>query len=267
VDSDLTGEFALGGRAAVVTGAASGIGRETALVLARAGANLAIADIDEPGLAQTADLIAGTGAQVLVLRADVASRPDIDALGAAAVANWGGIDVWVNVAGVILRKAILDAEEADLDRLLGINLKGTYWGCAAAARAMRETGTGSIVNISSGGGESPVPELSIYSMTKAGVNMLTRSAAKEFGPLGIRVNAVAPGWVDTPMGLHSFQDESGRVSPEHYQAALSSRAAASPLGLTGTPHDIALAALFLASNASRFITGQIIRPNGGVAMP
>lgn len=267
MEEELALEFALHGRAAVVTGAASGIGRETALVLARAGANVAIGDIHEPGLAKTAELIAATGARVLSQHTDVGSRIAIDALAAAAAAEWGRIDVWVNVAGVILRKAILDAEDADLDRLLAINLKGTYWGCAAAARLMREAGSGSIVNISSGGGEAPVPDLSIYSMTKAGVNMLTRSAAKEFGPLGIRVNAVAPGWVDTPMGLHSFQDEEGTVSREQYRMALSSRARASPLGLTGTPHDIALAVLFLASDASRFTTGQIVRPNGGVAMP
>lgn len=267
MDSELIREFTLHGRAAVVTGAASGIGRETALVLARAGANVAICDIDETGLAQTGELITAAGAQMISLRVDVSSRSAIDTLAEAARTAWGRIDVWVNVAGVILRKAILDAEEADLDRLMAINLKGTYWGCAAAARVMREAGAGSIVNISSGGGESPVPDLSIYSMTKAGVNMLTRSAAKEFGPLGIRVNAVAPGWVDTPMGLHAFQDESGKVSPERYQAALSSRAAASPLGQTGAPRDIALAVLFLASDASRFTTGQILRPNGGVAMP
>lgn len=267
MDDGLTREFALGGRTAVVTGAASGIGREIAIVLARAGAKVLICDVDASGLAGTVDLVASTGAEVVSRAVDVADRAGIDALAAAAEERWGRLDVWVNVAGVILRRAILDAEEADLDRLLSINLKGTYWGCAAAARIMRGAGGGAIVNISSGGGESPVPELSIYSMTKAAVNMLTRSAAKEFGPLGIRVNAVAPGWVDTPMGLHSFEGADGEVSPEVYQAALASRASASPLGLTGTPRDIALAVLFLASDSSRFTTGQILRPNGGVSMP
>ncbi|MFA7604784.1 MAG: SDR family oxidoreductase [Novosphingobium sp.] len=267
MDVELARSFALDGRVAVVTGAASGIGRETVIVLAGAGANVAIGDVNEAGLAETAALAQAAGADVLARKLDVSRRSEIDALADAAGARWGRIDAWVNVAGVILRKRILEAREEDLDRLIAINLKGAYWGCAAAARAMRETGGGAIVNISSGGGESPVPELSIYSLTKAGVNMLTRSAAAEFGPLGIRVNAVAPGWVDTPMGLHSFRDESGTVPPERYREALASRAGASPLGLTGTPRDIALAVLFLASDASRFTTGQILRPNGGVAMP
>lgn len=267
MDEDLAQAFALGGRTAVVTGAASGIGRETAIVLARAGAKLMISDIDASGLADTAGLVAATGAEVISRAADVANRAEVEALAAAAAKRWGRLDIWVNVAGVILRRAILDAEEADLDRLLSINLKGTYWGCAEAARVMRGTGGGAIVNISSGGGEAPVAELSIYSMTKAAVNMLTRSVAKELGPLGVRVNAVAPGWIDTPMGLHSFRNDQGEVSPQSYQAALTSRASASPLGLTGEPRDVALAVLFLASDASRFTTGQIVRPNGGVAMP
>lgn len=267
MDEDLARAFALDGRTAVVTGAASGIGRETAIVLGRAGARLMISDIDASGLADTAGLVAATGAEVIPRAADVANRAEVRALAAAVGQRWGRLDIWVNVAGVILRRAVLDAEEADLDHLLSINLKGTYWGCAEAARVMRGTGGGAIVNISSGGGEAPVPDLSIYSMTKAGVNMLTRSAARELGPLGIRVNAVAPGWIDTPMGLHSFQDADGEVPPESYQAALVSRASASPLGLTGTPRDVALAVLFLASDASRFTTGQILRPNGGVAMP
>lgn len=267
MDVDLARAFALDGRAAVVTGAASGIGRETAVVLAKAGAGVAICDIDAPGLAETARQIEAVGGAVLSRLVDVSNRAAIEAMASTAFEHWGRLDAWVNVAGVIIRKPILEVEEDDIDRLLAINLKGVYWGCAAAGRIMKENGGGSIVNISSGGGESPVPDLAIYSMTKAGVNMLTRTVAQEFGPLGIRANAVAPGWVDTPMGLHGFRDDRGNVPPDRYREALASRAGASPLGLTGTPHDIALAVLYLASDASRFTTGQILRPNGGVAMP
>lgn len=267
MDADLVQTFALQGRTAAVTGAASGIGRETAIVLALAGAKLAICDVDEDGLAETARLIEAAGGQVLFRRVDVANRAQVDALADAAAEHWGRLDVWVNVAGVILRVPMLEVTEENLDLMVAVNLKGVFWGMTAAARLMQASGGGAIINMSSGGGESPVPGLSLYSMTKAGVNMLTRSAAKEFGPLGIRVNAVSPGWVDTPMGLHSFRDDSGAVSAERYREALASRASASPLGLTGTPRDIALAVLFLASDASRFTTGQIHRPNGGVAMP
>lgn len=132
---------------------------------------------------------------------------------------------------------------------------------------MKQTGAGSIINVSSGGGESAVPGLSIYSLTKAAVNMLTRTVAKEFGPFGIRANAVAPGWIDTPMVMYGFRDDSGAIDPMQREEVIRQRAQASPLGLTGVPRDIALAILYLASDASRFVTGQNLRPNGGVAMP
>lgn len=259
--------FGLDGRIAVVTGAASGIGRETARVLAEAGAQVVISDIDENGLARTAALVEQAGGHALSTPANVACRSDVDALAERAISHFGEMDIWVNCAGAILSRPILETAEEEVDRLIAINVKGVYWGCAAAGRAMMGKGSGSIVNISSGGGEAPVAGLSIYSLTKAAVNMLTRTVAKEFGPFGVRANAVAPGWVDTPMGLHSFRDESGAVSAERREEALQSRASVSPLGLTGTPRDIALAVLYLASDASRFVTGQILRPNGGVAMP
>jgi 3-oxoacyl-[acyl-carrier protein] reductase len=260
-------EFSLEGRTAVITGAASGIGRETARVLAEAGARVLIADVNEGGLEETAALVDRVGPPAIRLAADVSRRADVDAVAARALTETGRVDVWVNVAGIIVNRPILDAQEDEIDRVLAINLKGVYWGCAAAGRAMKQAGRGSIINLSSGGGEAAVPGLSIYSMSKAAVNMLTRTVAKEFGPLGIRANAIAPGWVDTPMGLHSFRGESGEIDPEKRELGVRQRAESSPLGITGTPRDIALAALYLASDASRFMTGQILRPNGGVAMP
>jgi len=267
MNDNLLGTFALEGRTAVITGAASGIGRETARVLAEAGARTVISDVNEAGLTETAELVAAAGIAPIVFAANVAHRSEVEALADEAVRETGGIDIWVNVAGVIVSRPILEVDEDDVERLLAVNLKGAYWGCAAAGRVMRTAGAGSIINMSSGGGESAVPGLSIYSMTKAGLNMLTRSVAKEFGPLGIRANAIAPGWVDTPMGLHSFRDETGAVSQARHDEAVRSRAQASPLGIAGTPRDIALAVLYLASDASRFMTGQILRPNGGVMMP
>lgn len=267
MEADLAQTFALDGRTAVVTGAASGIGRETAIVLARAGAQVVIGDIDAAGLAETTRLVEQAGGTAEAATANVAVRAEIDALAQCAIARFDRIDVWVNCAGTILSRSLLDTEEEDLERVVSVNLEGVYWGCIAAGRAMKESGAGVIINISSGGGEAPVPGLSLYSMTKAAVNMLTRTVAKELGPFGIRANAVAPGWIDTPMGLHSFRDAEGGVQPDQYEAALRSRGSASPLGLTGTPHDIALAVLYLAGDASRFVTGQILRPNGGVAMP
>jgi 3-oxoacyl-[acyl-carrier protein] reductase len=263
---ELTAEFALRGRIAVVTGAGSGIGRETAHTLVQAGAHVYLADIDLPGLIETQALI-GDPAAATVHPTDVARREAVDALAQAALAASGRIDIWVNAAGVITTAPIIDASEAQIDRIVQVNFKGVYSGCAAAGRAMMRTASGSIINLSSSGGESPAPGLSIYSMTKAAVNALTRTAAAEFGPHGIRVNAVSPGWVDTPMGNHRIIDSNGHIDPEKRAEMVRSRAGISPLGLTGRPRDIALAILYLAADASRFVTGQIIRPNGGIAMP
>ena len=265
--TDISSSFALAGRVAVVTGAASGIGRETARVLAEAGARPVVADIDETGLRETAAYVAQTGIEAVAVRTDVSQRGEVEALAARTAQACGRIDAWVNCAGTILSRPILDVSEADVERILSINLNGVYWGCAAAARVMKDAGTGAIVNISSSGGESAVPGISLYSMSKAAVNMLTRTAAAEFGPHGIRVNAVAPGWIDTPMGTHSFRDASGAIDAGKRETGIALRKQASPLGIVGTPRDIGLAVLYLVSDASRFMTGQILRPNGGVAMP
>lgn len=267
MNSDLLATFALEGRVAVITGAASGIGRETARVLAEAGARPVIADIASDGLEQTAAYVAGTGIEAVPVRCDVSQRSEVEVLAAKVASEQSRIDIWVNCAGTILSRPIVDVSQEDLDRVLSINLHGVYWGCAAAARVMKKSGSGSIINISSSGGETAVPGISLYSMSKAAVNMLTRTAAKEFGPDGIRVNAVAPGWVETPMGTHSFRDGSGELDPRKREEGLATRKAASPLGIVGEPRDIALAILYLASDASRFMTGQIMRPNGGVSMP
>jgi len=263
----LAAEFSLAGRVAVITGAASGIGRETARVLAEAGAQIVISDVNEAGLEETAEHVAGRGVSADVHAADVSRKRDVDALADHALNRWGRVDIWVNVAGIMVNRPILEVTEDDLERVLAINLKGVYWGCAAAGRVMNPAGAGSIINMSSSGGETAVPGLSAYSMAKAGVNMLTRTVAKEFGPFGIRANAIAPGWVDTPMGGHRFVDSRGAVDQKLREEGVRQRAAASPLGMTGTPRDIALAVLYLASDVSRFMTGQIMRPNGGVSMP
>ncbi len=265
--ADLSAAFSLAGRTAVITGAGSGIGRETARVFGQAGAQVIITDVNEPGLAETSRLVVSAGTAAITRLTDVSNRADVEALGDEALALTGRMDIWVNSAGIIVDTQIVDATEAQIDRMIAVNQLGVYNGCATAGRAMMKAKSGSIINLSSAGAESPVPGLSIYSMTKAAVNALTRTAAKEFGPFGIRVNAVAPGWVDTPMGLHRLADKSGNIDSQTRETFIQQRAGTSPLGIAGTPRDIALAILYLASDASRFVTGQIIRPNGGIAMP
>jgi 3-oxoacyl-[acyl-carrier protein] reductase len=263
MDSDLDRAFGLHGRVAVITGGASGLGRETARVFARAGARLMLADRDEPGLAETRSMIEALGGEASSRRADVTRRDQMEALADGAVEVFGRLDIWVNAAGIGLQGTVLETSEADLDRVFAINAKGTYLGCAAAGRVMRTQGGGAIVNISSGGGEAAIPGLSAYGMSKAAVNLLTRTCALEFGPFDVRVNAVAPGWIDTPMGSQLYRDSTGAIDEARRERVLREQAQASPLGINGEPTDIALAALYLASDASRYVTGHVLRADGG----
>ena len=246
--------FRLDGRVAVVTGAASGIGRATAIALSWAGASVVLADLDESGLAEAATQIEGAHVTVPT---DVSKRGDVVALVDRAFSEFGRLDVMANVAGIIVNNSIVDTTEDELDRVLSINLKGVFFGCQVALGAM--TDGGSVINMASAAIDTPAPGLASYAMSKAAVAMLTRTAAQEGGRAGVRVNAIAPGFVATPM--------TKRGGEERFAAVAAQMRRISPIGAVGEPEDIANAVLFLASDASRFITGQILRPNGGAAMP
>lgn len=260
----LSRQFSLRGRVAVITGAAGGIGRQAALTFTEAGADVVLADVGEAGLAETAEMVGALGGRATVVPTDVSDRDAVDALAAAATEAGGRLDVWCNVAGIIRNCMIVDATPDDVEAITRVNLWGTYWGIAAAGRTM--TNGGSIINVSSAGGDMPAPTLSIYAMTKAAVAHLTRVAAAELGPSDIRVNAIAPGFTDTPMVQRNWTRADGSVDDSARDALLSARAAQSPLAATGTPEDQSWAMLYLASDASRFVTGQVLRPNGGVVM-
>ena len=257
-------EFTLTEKVAVVTGAASGIGRETAVVFAEAGADLVLADVEETGLAETEAMVTSKGARVKVISCDVGDRNSVNRLAVEAIKAFGRLDVWANVAGIISNSPVVEVTEDDLERITRVNQWGTFWGTAAAGRAMKSGG--SIINVSSAGGEMPAPSLSVYAMTKAAVTQLTRCAAAELGPKNIRVNAIAPGFTDTSMVRRNWTRPDGTVDETVRNQLIEMRAAQSPMNITGEAIDQALAMLYLASNASKFVTGQVIRANGGTVM-
>jgi len=261
--AEITDMFSLADQVAVVTGAASGLGRESARVMALAGAKLVLADIDTEGLQHTVSMVEQAGSQAFAQPTDVTRRAEVESLADAATARFGHLDIWVNSAGLPMVAPVLDTVDADAQKNIDVNMMGTYWGCAAAARHMQSRRRGAIVNISSGGGDHPVPGLSVYGMTKAAVIQLTRVCAQEFGSLGIRVNAIAPAWIETPMGSVLYRNEHGDIDPVLRDEIRRQQAAANPMGVNGTPTDIAMAILFLVSNAAGFINGQLLHVNGG----
>ncbi|GAB2897783.1 glucose 1-dehydrogenase [Streptomyces deserti] len=248
--------YDLTGRTAFITGAAGGIGRASALLLARAGATVHCADRDEQGLHETATLIKTHNGTAHTHTLDVTDR---ERLG-RAVASCGQLDVLAAIAGIMHSSPVLETRDEDLDRVLNVNFKGVLYACQEAARLMIARGTrGSIVTMASGAVDTGGSGLLCYGAAKAAVVQLTKTLATEVGRYGIRVNAVAPGWIRTPMT--DRHDSEGQAHTEAHMARMS------PLRRVGAPEDVAHAVLYLASDASAFTTGQILRPNGGVAMP
>jgi len=246
----MTDPFDLTGRVAIVTGAGSGIGRATAQRLAEKGAAVVGVDL------KNADR-----------QVDVSDRAAVHALVDDVVREHGRLDVMCNIAGIMHDSSVLDTEEADLDRVLATNFKGVLWGCQAAGRHMVEQGSGSIVNAASTAIDMGAPNLICYSSAKAAVTILTKTLATEIGPRGVRVNAVAPGYIATGMTAGRFTREDGTVDEEGRDRLHNLMASMAPLKRIGAPDDIAWSIVYLASEASSFVTGQILRPNGGASMP
>jgi 3-oxoacyl-[acyl-carrier protein] reductase len=263
---DVLQVFNLSGRTAVVTGAGSGIGRATAEVLSGAGANVVCGDVDEKGLAQTVATLTEAGGKAVVQPVDVTRREEVDALVGRAVAEFGGIDVMCNVAGIAADGYLLDASDADVDTVFSVNLKGVLYGCQAAVRAMKENGRGSIINVSSTAIDTPAPKYGLYSMTKAAVAQLTKTLAMEVGRFGIRVNTIAPGMTVSGFTMRHIYEPDGTINQERYDAFVERMRKLSPLGIVGEPVDQAYLILYLASDAARFCTGVIWRANGGQSM-
>lgn len=245
--------MSLQGRRALVTGAATGIGRATALMLAQAGAHVVVNHLRQAEAAQAVvQAIEAAGGQATAIDADVSVAGDVERL----VAQAGEVHILVNNAGIIQEKPFLDTTEADWDRMLGIDLKSVFLTSRAVLPGMVACGSGVIVNLASDLGILGRENYAPYCAAKAGVIGLTRSLAREFAPHGIRVNAIAPGPVNTAM-----------VSLEHMSAEWMEKELAIPQHRVAEPEEIAATALFLASDLSRFYCGQVLGPNGGSAMP
>jgi len=259
--------FDLTGRIAVLTGAASGIGRATALVLSGAGATVVLGDIDGPGVEATVKEIDGRGGTAVGVEMDVTRRADVDALVARATGDYGRIDVMGNIAGVRSDGPVVDITDEEFEKVFDINLRGVFYGCQAALRAMIPQGSGNIINISSGIVDDPGPTMATYGMTKAAVASLTKAIASEGAAHGIRANAIAPGIILSNFSRAHFVDDSGEVDPARFDAYLEWAATLSPMARVGTPAEVAWMILYLVSDAASFVTGQILRPNGGSSMP
>ena len=242
----------LSGKSAIVTGAASGIGREIALTLAANGAQVTVADINPEGAASVAGQIAESGGLAEVAQVDVTDSERVNSMVEAATSAFGSLDILVNVAGFGFNSRIVDMREEDWDLVLGVNLKGQFLCCRAAARRMIEQGQGGrIVNIASTAANNARYEGGAYCAAKAGVVQLTKVLALELGEYGITVNAVGPGFTETPATVES--------SDEYRSNFL----AQVPAGRSGRTSDIANAVLFLASPLAEYVNGQAIYVDGG----
>jgi 3-oxoacyl-[acyl-carrier protein] reductase len=241
-------------KVALITGAAQGIGKAVTLVLARHGADVVVADVNIEKAQETAREVEALGRAAMAVRVDVTHLEDVEKMVEAAVQRFGKIDILVNNAGIARDKLILRMTEEDWDTVLNVNLKGTFNCTKAVIKHMSKQRSGKIVNIASVVGMMGNPGQANYSASKAGVIGLTKTVAREFAARGINVNAIAPGYIQTPMT---------EVLPEKAKEELKRLI---PMNRLGQPEDVAHAVLFLVSEVSSYITGNILNVNGGIYM-
>jgi len=244
----------LTGKVALVTGAAQGIGRAIALLLARNGADIVVSDINLEKAEETAKEIRAIGPKATAVKVDVSNLSEVERMVEAIIEKLAKIDILVNNAGITRDKLILRMTEEDWDAVLGVNLKGTFNCTKTVIRHMAKQRSGKIVNIASVVGEMGNAGQANYSASKAGVIGLTKTIAREYAQRGINVNAIAPGYIETPM-----TDALPEKAKEELKKLI-------PMERLGKPEDVAEAVLFLVCEESSYITGQVLNVNGGIYM-
>ncbi|MGA2978889.1 MAG: SDR family oxidoreductase [Terriglobales bacterium] len=247
----------LSGKVALITGGASGIGRATARLFAREGAAIVLADVNVDAGKRVADEIAQSGGRAFFEPADVTRAADCRQLVERAVREFGRIDILFNNAGIIRRATVLDLSEDDWDRVMAVNVKAIYLLSREVIPHMQKAGGGTIVNTASGWGLAGGAKAAVYCASKGAVVLLTKAMAIDHGPQNIRVNCICPGDTDTGM----LREEARQLGDENSRFLAES--AKRPLGRIGTPEEIARAALYLASDASSFVTGTALVVDGG----
>lgn len=244
----------------VVTGAADGIGRTTARHFVQAGGKVAIADINQDKGERVADELHRTGGDVCFVKTDMADSDSVRALVEHVTDTWGRLDILVNNAAIAVSGSVTEISEEDWNRVLDTNLGGVWRGMRFAIPVMLKQGSGVIVNVSSMQGQLGFRGWSAYAAAKGGVEALTRQAAVEYAGRGIRVNAVAPGTIMTPMNERIFEQS------KDPQGMIETWNALHALGRFGQPEEVADAILFLASDAAAFVTGETLRVEGGMGI-
>ena len=256
---DSLGHPRLRDKVAIVTGSASGIGRGTALRLAREGAAVAVADVDASGASRVAEEIASAGGRAVAVTVDVAEEASVAGMIAATLEAFGRLDILHNNAAAMggqnpgMDHDILELDVATWDRAMAVNLRGVMLGCKHGIPPMLESGGGSIINTSSGAALAGGLTTPAYATSKGGLNTFTQYVAAQFGKRGIRCNAILPGMITTPTAERALGAEQIQMILDHH---LTPR--------TGTPEDIAAMVAFLASDESAYVTGQLIRVDGGI---
>jgi NAD(P)-dependent dehydrogenase (short-subunit alcohol dehydrogenase family) len=245
------------GKRALVTGAASGMGKATAELLAAEGARVVLADIDAASAEAVAQTIRKGGAQAIAIGCDVASSVEVKRAVETAVETFGGLDVVVNCAGIIRRASVVETTEDEWDRVMAVNIGSVFLAGKHAVPVMAAGGGGSIVNISSGWGLKGGPDAASYCASKGAVVNLTRAMAIDHGPQNIRVNCICPGDTDTPM----LRSEARQLGLD--EAAFLEESAERPLNRLGSGEDIARAVLYFASDDSAWVTGSTLVVDGG----